>query len=317
MLTFGQERFPLIEIDAGSGIRGVTFAANGEHLVGSGDGVRVWRVEDGERMATMEARGVTVTAVSKDCRYIAAGTAWGEAIVWDTTTHEKVFTHKERSYVIGVDFSSDSSRLVVASKNGTAKVWDVATQKRVLTLDHAGWVVAAKYSPHGGRIATATRKSIHIWNSDDGRLLVNIPVTVIPWYNTGLFWAKEHLWIVSEDKIKQCEASTGSIVSEWPVSSHETSCIAVSKRGEFIAYSTNDTVKFWDTSTHTQLGLIQHSQDIFSIALSPDNQVLAIGGDGGKITVKNLSRITVSVAPSLNRAYLSVFLVPMIFPYRI
>lgn len=39
-------------------------------------------------------------------------------------------------------------------------------------------------------------------------------------------------------------------------------CITLTKHGEIIAYSTNRTVTFWDTSRHSQLGPIQHPQDI-------------------------------------------------------
>ncbi|KAF8555011.1 hypothetical protein OG21DRAFT_962817 [Imleria badia] len=87
-----------------------------------------------------------------------------------------------------------------------------------------------------------------------------------------------------------------SAVSDRPVP--ETcglSCIALPKHGEFIAYSTNRTVMFWDPSTHTQLGLIKHPQHIRSVALLPDDRFLAIGGDCGKIIIKSLSRITDSI----------------------
>ncbi|KAF8546561.1 hypothetical protein OG21DRAFT_1518102 [Imleria badia] len=49
---------------------------------------------------------------------------------------------------------------------------------------------------------------------------------------------------------------------------------------------------FWDTSTHPELGLIRHPQGTFSIALSPDDQFLAIDGGRGKITIEHLSSIT-------------------------
>ena len=73
----GQEGSPLIEIDGGSDIRAVAFAANGEQIVGGGDekGVGVWRVEDGKKMATMPASDyVYCLAVSEDGRWIAGGT---------------------------------------------------------------------------------------------------------------------------------------------------------------------------------------------------------------------------------------------------
>ena len=299
MLTVGQEHSPLIEIDVGTGIRAVTFTANGEYIVGGGDGLGVWRVEDGKQMATMAAWGVWCLAASQDGRWIAAGTAWGEVSVWDAKTFKNVFTHKEDDTdVLGVDFSPDSARLVAASKNQTATVLDVAARKKVLTLRHRdnGWVTAVKYSPQGDRIATATPNSVRVYDSNGGRLLVDIPLKVTPLCNTGLLWSNNHLFVVSDGKIRQLEPSTESTVSEWQVhDTNNSSCIALPKHGEFIAYSTNDTVTPWDMSTHARVGLLQHTQSTRSIALSPDDRFLAIGGHGRKITITTLSRITVSI----------------------
>jgi len=264
-----------------------------------GGGVRVWRVDDGKEMATVETRKSVVSlAVSKDRRWIAAGTGWGDVFVWNAETYEKVFWHRlTEGYrnIHGVDFSPDSSRLVSASHNQTA-IWDIATCKRLQTLDHGDWVRAAKYSPQGDRIATATVDSVRVYDSNDGRLLMDTPVKVAPWFNTGLLWFNDHIFVISDSKIKRLEASTGSAVSEWPVpDSTHFSCIMLPKHGEFIAYSTQRTITFWDTATHTQLGLIQHPQDIRSIAVSPDDRLLAIGGDDGKITINSLFRIVNSI----------------------
>ena len=297
MLTVGQERSPLIEIDGGDKIWTVTFTANGEYIVGGGaSGLRVWRVKDGKQMTSMAARGTWCLAVSRDGRWIAAGTFNGYSIVWDAKTFEKVFTHKENGYDIsGVDFSPDSTRLLTAPQNRTASVWDVEARKKVLTLDHEDWVRAAKYSLQGGRIATATSKSVRVWDSNDARLLVEIPVTAIPLFSNGLLWSNKHLFVVSDSTIKQLEASTGSTVSEWLVTSSDyVSCVALPQHvnREFIAHSTNDTVTFLDTSTHIRIGLIQHTQTIRSIALSPDNRFLAINGNSGKIAIKDLSDVS-------------------------
>ena len=259
-------------------------------------------MEDGKEMATLEARNVLCLAVSKDDRLIAAGTFWGEVLVWNAKTFEKVLSHEELN-VNGVDFSPDSTRLVYAS-HYTASIWDIATHKRVQALDHGDWMRAAKYSPRGDRIATATEDSVRVWDSNDGRLLKHIKVAVTAVFNPGLLWFNNHIFVVSDSNIKQFEASTGSPVSEWPVPrSTPFSCIALSKFGAFVAYSTPGTVTFWDTATHTQLGLIQHPQYIRSIALSPDDRFLAIGGEDGKIAINSLSRMTVSILSSCTGAY--------------
>ena len=315
-LTVGQEGSSLIKINGGSDLRAVVFAANGEYLVSGGaGGVRVWRAEDGKQLATMVTRDVQCLAVSKDGRWIAAGTIWGNVFVWDARTHEKVFSHRQDSQckdINEVDFSPDSTRLVAASDKGTASIWDISTRKRVQKLRHGDWVTAAKYSPQGDRIATATPDSIRVWDSNNGSLLVNIPVST--WENTGILWFNNHLFVISDSKIKQFEASTGSTVSEWPVpNSNSDSCIALPKHGGFIAYSAKNTVTFWDVSTHAQLGLIQHPQMIRSNVLSPDDRFLAIVEPGGTITINTLAH-TVSVLTHSIMVHMDHFLGPTVFP---
>ena len=143
-----------------------------------------------------------------------------------------------------------------------------------------------------------------LFESGTAMMLKHIKVVVTAVFNPGLLWFNNHIFVVSDSNIKQFEASTGSSVSEWPVpDSAHLSCIVLPKHGAFIAYSTQRTVTFWDTATHTQLGLIQHPQYIRSIVLSPDDRFLAIGGEDGKITVNTLTHITVSIMSRCTGAY--------------
>ena len=299
MLIIRQEhRDPPIEIDVGSEVYAVTFSANGEYLLSGGDGgVQVWQVEDGTQVARMGAGYVSCLAVSKDGRWIATGTWMGETFVWDAKTHKQVFKNQKDSYTIkGVDFSPNSTRLLSASNNKTASIWDIPTRKRVQTLRHDNFLTAAKYSPQGNRIATATEYCIRVWDSKDGRLLLDIKVGVTPLFNTGLFWSNKLLFVISGSRIQKIDACTGSVVSAWSVpDSDYRSCIALPKHGQSITYSANRFVTFWDTSSHTQLGRIQHPQDIRSTALSPDDEFIAIGGEEGEVIINSPSSITVGV----------------------
>ena len=211
----------------------MAFAANGKYIVGGGDSeVRVWRVEDGKQMATLMAASgyVWCLAGSKDGRWIAAGTDGGDAIVWDAKTFRQIFRHRVQNVAttgnVGVDFSPDSTRLMIASFNSTATVLDVATRKKVLSFDLVGYAAGGKYSPQGDRIATAASDSVRVWGAG-GRLLVHIPVKATPSFNNGFLWSNNHLFVVSDGTIKQLEPSTGSTVSEWLVPNiNPLSCIA-------------------------------------------------------------------------------------------
>ena len=274
----------------------MTFSANGEHLLSGGEdkNIEVWRVQDGQRVATIEAMNVVCLTVSKNGKWIAGGSWWD---VWDTKTYETVWKHREDSYVNAVDFSPDSTKLVSGSLNRTATIWDVASGEKIQTLRHKQGLIAAKFSSDGDRIATATHEgSVQVWDSINGHLLVDIPVTVTSSYNAGLQWFNNHIFVVSGGKIKQLDAFTGSTVSEWPVPDSDVySCIAIPTHGKFIAYSTSRSVIFWDTSTHLHIGLVKHTEDIWSISLSSDNGSLAIGGYYGTIITKVQSHIIVSM----------------------
>ena len=159
----------------------------------------------------------------------------------------------------------------------------------------------------------ATSQSVQVWDSKDGHLLVDIPAMVISWYNNCLWWFNNHLFVVSGSKIKQLDASTGSTVSEWPVPNSDFySCIAIPRHGKFIAYSTSRSVTFWDTSTHLQIGLIEHTEEICSIALSPDNRSLAIGGCYGTIITESLSYFIVSRYPHWTMTCLTLLFIPVV-----
>ena len=278
------------------------FSANGEHLLSGGlnQNVQVWRVQDGQRVATIEVEYVLCLAVSKNEKWIAGGTLWGEVIVWDAETYETVWKlRKDSRSIHAVDFSPDSMTLVSGSQF-TATIWDVASGEKVRTLQHERRVIAAKFSSDGDRIATATdtykgHGTIQVWNRKYGHLLLNIPVSATSSYNNGFWWFNNHIFVVSGSTIKQLDASTGSTLYEWPgPNNNDYSCIAVPRHGKFIAYSTGHSVTFWDTSTHWQIGLVEHTEDICLIALSPDDRSLAIGGSYGTIITEGLSYIIVS-----------------------
>lgn len=154
------DHYPPLELESNAQTRTVAFAANGDYLLsGHYEMVRVWRMENGEEMsARIAARGVSCFAVSKDGRFIAAGTSSGdlEVIAWDAKTYQKAFTlEKLGDRIIGVDFSPDSARVLVTSESdsdsvpGTTTVWNIATRLRELTLHHGKRWASAANTPRG------------------------------------------------------------------------------------------------------------------------------------------------------------------------
>lgn len=305
----------------------IIFSANGEYLVsGDEEAVRVWRVAGGMEVGSMGACDVRSIAISKDGRFIAGGTELGIVTVWDSDTRETIFTHKEDSRTVTkvVDFSpdSDSTQLVIIASSNchTVTVWDLASQKQILGLPHDQLaVVAAKYSPQGDRIATACTNpgSIRVYDSRSGELFVNILTNVAahPSHNSGLTWSSDgqYLFVIADSKIKQIRVSTGTAATEWPIHDHQSyTCIAPSKYGEFIAYSSSRTVNVLDTLTGKLSQVIKHDQDIDSIALSPDGRFLASATENGKISVRSLRDVPTLSSLSVSSCVFWGYIIPEI-----
>ena len=138
------------------------------------------------------------------------------------------------------------------------------------------------------RTPTATAcsidSSIRIFDTHNGHLLFSIETPISGDSFLPIAWStRGQLFAVSADhKIKSFDSSTGSLLVEWQIHENDNGpmSIALPTNGKFIASSAGHFVSFWDTSTHVQLGIVEETHNIQSIALSPDGCRLAAGFRG-------------------------------------
>ncbi|KAN0091420.1 WD40-repeat-containing domain protein, partial [Tylopilus felleus] len=219
-------------------IYSVTFLADGKHFV-SGDQegkIRTWRMQDGKEVGTPMDAGSIISdiAVSRDGKWIVSGMDNGLVIVWNAKSHEKFTQFKHTDCVDAVDVSPDGTKIASGSDDKTACVWSLSTGQRLLDpLKHDDWVVGAKFSPDGRLIATATwkRNSVRVYDSQNGHLLVDVPIQVNSALNQSLAWAIDgkQLFALSHDGNIHClDPSRGTTLSKWPIhSSKNVTCIAL------------------------------------------------------------------------------------------
>jgi WD40 repeat protein len=301
MLTIQQDHTRVVvESDSPRGtIWTVAFHPDGMHFYsGMTDGIRRWRVADGQEVGKQFETGMDMNAisVSKDGKWIVCGFEEG-ASVWDAELQRKVVEVKGTKYVAAVDVSPESTRFATgAGSDTTASIWSITTGERLVgPLQHDTAVKGIKFSGDGGHIATACKDSIHIFDSYNGDQLITIknqldksyPITPIVWsYYGGLFAVSEG------GTIKSFDTATGSQVAEWNIHSEDLTSIALSTDNKSIAFLAGHSVSFWDTSTHTQLGSASEDDSVQSFALSPDGTRLATGGKNNKtLTIWNLCDI--------------------------
>ena len=244
----------------------VAFHPDGKHLFdGTRHGIRRWRVADGQEVGKQTGMDLNVIAVSSDHKWVVCGTTEG-ASVWDAEIREKVVEVEGGERVYAVDVTPDCAGFATGT-SGKANIWNITTGERLLgPLEHDGDVGGVKFSSDGGRIATACSRdsSIRIFDSDSGDLFISIenqmPASFLP-----IAWSadSQRLFTISTDygpRIKSFGSSTGSQLAQWQIhESNDLMSIALSANGKFIAASAGCFVSFWDTSTYTQLGIVEDS----------------------------------------------------------
>jgi WD40 repeat protein len=290
----------VIETGDERAIYSVAFHSDGMQLLsGKTDGLRRWRVADGQELGNRMAKDVYAISVSRDGKWIVCGTGRG-AIVWDAKMQEESIKVEGTNTVSAVDISPESTRFATATGTGDCKasIWNIITGERLVgPLQHDSWITGIQFSPNGEHIATASNDSIRVFDSRNGDPLTTImidiphwsPITPLAWSNNG-----QQLFSASSDrKIKSFDAFTGSQLAELQIpGGDEVMSIALAANGKFLATFVDRSISFCDTSTLTLIGsVVEDSQKIRSIALSPDCSYLATGGYNGNITIRNLNNV--------------------------
>ena len=157
---------------------------------GTRNGIRRWRVADGQEVGKQAGMDLNAISVSRDGKWVVCGTTKGTS-VWDAELQEKVVEVEDTDHVNAVDVSPESTRFATATEGRKASIWSITAGERLVgPLEHGSDVNRGiKFSPDGGHIAIACLRSIHVFNSYNGDQLITIdnpmpdwdPITPIVW----------------------------------------------------------------------------------------------------------------------------------------
>jgi WD40 repeat protein/serine/threonine protein kinase len=226
--------------------------------VGIDGDVTVWDWMDDQHLHTFagrEKQRINV-AFSHDGRRLASGNWAGSVKLWDAEARdEPLFTFAETRYpVSAMAFNKDGSLLATGSFNRCVDVWDTTTGGPVYKLPHSdGVVLGVAFSPDGRRLASAGEdKTVRLWDATTGREVLSLRG------HTGL-----------------------------------CGCLAFSPDGRRLASASQDrSIRVWDATPlqgHEGQETLtwQHSNEIWSVAVSPDGQKIATAGWSMPVTVRN------------------------------
>ena len=215
-------------------------------LTTSDDGTaRVWNTATGEELLKLEhSNWVWTAAFSPDGESIAT-VSGNEALVWDASTGEKIFSlNGHTNTVYAVAFSPDGTRLATGSDDRKIKIWDVVSGRELFILaGHNGGITGLAFSPDGKYLASG---------SDDGTV---------------------RIW----DVLPSSEMLT---LSGGPVDQ-----IHFGPNGTQLAGTVDGTASIWEAATGNQLLSVSSPAAIVAARLSPDGKILATADERSNIAL--------------------------------
>ena len=248
-------------------VESVAFSPDGSTLASGNlgyDSINLWDAITGVHIRTLTGHtgNVESVAFSPDGSTIASA-SWDDTIrLWDAVTgaHKQTLTGHTRP-VNSVSFSPDGSTLASGSWDHTIRLWDAATGAHKQTLTgHTGGVLSVSFSPDGSTIASGSwDHTIRLWDAVTGahkRTLTGHtrPVNSVVYSPDGKTLASGEGWT---DYLIPLEGRNDNTI--W-------------------------TIRLWNAVTGVpKRTLTGHTDDIESVAFSPNGRILASGSDDGTI----------------------------------
>jgi WD40 repeat protein len=249
------------------------FSPNGATLATSdgNDSTFLWDIATGRRITTRTdpgGQGVTSLAFSPDGTILATGNENDSIYLWDVVADRRIARLADPAGATGIGvtslaFSPDGTTLAAGDGDGDVYLWNVATGRRIATLiDPEGgfndvYITSVAFSPDGKDVAAGDSGGYaYVWHEG----------------------AKEpDVSVANPGSMALNYSSQGDDNS--PGSGNDLVYVAFSPDGTLVAADYFGSDICWWQGASLLATVTDDSQWISALALSPDGQTLAVGGN--------------------------------------
>lgn len=233
---------------------------------------RIWRIADQRPIRVLEGSGGTIWSVawSRDGSKIATAGEDKLIRIWNAADGALLRTLAGHELNIwSVRFSPDSRLLASGSFDHSIRIWDVASGRMVRQLaGHDQAVVSVDFSPDGRLLASGGDDStVRIWRVADGAALAML---------TG---GSDHVYAVAFSPDGRWLASGGRARSAIGTFWHQLTG----------GGAKGPAVRLWRVRDGALQATLEHSDDVMSLAFSPDGRRLAAASADGSNAIWRLA----------------------------
>jgi WD40 repeat protein len=296
-------------------VTGLAISSDSQILVTSGTGdntVTVWKLSSENAVEPVRPpldhpRPVRALAINSDNSRLVTGDEDGAVRIWDLTRSdaraEELHDHHEA--ITAVAISPDKHWLLTGSKDTTVRLWDLqASQPEAssrIMFQHAEFVHAVAISPDGRwAFSGSGDATVCRWSLEAGDLQASL--VVLPGHRKAveaLAVSPDSKWLVSASADQTARIWNNSCfqpaLTSVVLHGHQgpLRAVAISPDSRWLVTGSEDhTVRVWDLSPEageerlkdpqtTPERLRGNNGQIFAVAMSGDNRLIATGGEDG------------------------------------